>query len=60
MCLKSIYILFFAKNKFQRFRHHDFMGGFNQPPPPPPKGGSRQFEPGQDEHMQFNENQSLP
>lgn len=36
------------------------MGGFNQPPPPPPEGGSRQFEPEQDEHIPFNENQSLP
>lgn len=37
-----------------------FMDGFNQPLPPPPEGGSRQFEPGQDENMPFNENQSIP
>lgn len=35
--------------------HHGFMGGFNQPSPPSPEGESRQFEPGQDEHMTFNE-----
>jgi hypothetical protein len=51
---------FQSENMQQWFRQHGFMGGFNQPPPPPPEGGSRQFEPGQDEHMPFNENQNLP
>ena len=51
---------FRSENVQQRFRQHGFMCRFNQPPPPPPEGGSCQFELGQDGHMSFNENQSLP